>query len=86
MGIISGLAIISIIVWRLSAHFDDHSSLERFSMALIAAGVLLMYPSFWHLKTPFDGWAIHMAVTGSALFFSSYVLRRKGREENAQCD
>jgi len=85
-GILFGLATIGLIIWRLTQHFNDHTRLERISMGMIGAGIVLLYPSFWQVDNPFGEWASHLATTGTALFLYATLVKRKCEELNTPCD
>ena len=72
-----GLVVVAIVLWRLTHHFHEHTRLERISLAMIGAGMVLVTPAIWLPNTPFDDWAFNFSRAAFALFlYATFVDRR----------
>lgn len=76
LNVFFGVIILTIIVWRLVYHFEDHTRLERLSLGLVGAGMILVTPAIWIANTPFDVWSFNMSRGAIALFFYAVFIDR----------
>lgn len=76
INIMFGVMIILIILWRLIHCFDAHTRLERISLALVGAGMILVTPAIWLQHTPFDVWSFNMSRGAMALLLYAMFIDR----------
>lgn len=71
-----GLMIVCYILHRLLCCSAQYNSVEKFGMAMTAAGMVMATPALWMPNTPFDGWSFNVARFGIAVYIVTGGLRR----------
>lgn len=79
INLIFSISIVVFVVWRLGWHSAVHNCLERVSLGLMGAGMILSIPNEFAIDTPFDYWSTNLARGAILAFLYAIFATRRWR-------
>ncbi|WP_103728963.1 hypothetical protein [Novosphingobium sp. HII-3] len=77
LNVMASLIVFGIIAFKLMTRAERFTPIERFGMALLAAGCVMTIGPITHRPSPYDDWAAMLMRMGAATYFVGRITRHR---------